>query len=123
MCALTGSSSTTSTRRGEVGASSVQLIMRLLARGDGDLIDQPGKMLDEIVPAPATSRLLAQDLDRVGARSHRLIGPRCRDRLERVDQSDDLRRERDRIAFDPVGISRTVQPLMVVADDHPDLSK
>src|SRR5678809_971001 len=120
MCALTGSSSTTSIRSGSAGASSVQLIVCLRPRGDVDLMDEASKVLDKIVTAPSSHRLFAQDLDRFSTRPHRLIGPRRGDRLVGVDQPDDLRRQRDRVTFDAVWVPRAVQPLMVVTDDNPD---
>src|SRR5436190_1046943 len=47
----------------------------------------------------------------------RRVGPPRRHRLERVAQEHDARRQRDRLAREPVGVAAAVEPLVARADD------
>ncbi len=56
---------------------------------------------------------------RVVERRGRFVRARRRDRIEHVDDADDLGQQRNLLAAQPIGIAAAVEPLMVMAHDRP----
>src|SRR5581483_12342461 len=61
--------------------------------------------------APAFRRFVAQHVERVAARHRLAIRPLGRQRVEDVDDADDLRQQRNLRVFQTVGIARAIQAL------------
>src|SRR6185295_2899386 len=83
--------------------------------------NQIDESFDEVAVAPAALDVAAQNLHR-SVRLHRiLISARHGDRLVHVDEPDNLRHYWDLIANETIGISRTIQALVMPPHDRTNL--
>src|SRR6266508_306756 len=83
------------------------------------LVDDADECVHERAVAPALRRFLGQDLEGFATRPRDAIRALGRERVKHIDNGDNLREQRHGQAAEPVGIARTIQPLVMVPDDRP----
>src|SRR5438105_13676839 len=72
---------------------------------------------DQLRVPPPLLGLVVEELDRSGARARPVVWAIGCDGVEDVRELQDLRRQRELRALEPVGIARAVEPFVVPADD------
>ena len=76
-----------------------------------------GKHFDQAVAEQAALDIRLHLPDRIVEPERAAIRPRRRQRIEHVHDGDDLREQRNLVASQAVGIPRSIQPLVVMAND------
>src|SRR5262245_62733357 len=88
---------------------------------DVSFFDESEKLVDQARVAPPTFDFAPKLRHRLGDRKGRLVGPPRRQRVEDVDDADDLSEAGDVAASQTVGVAGAVEPLVMMSNDraHP----